>query len=75
MCVLLRYDQTFDEDVVRTFDVVIDGQVARGTVEGAVSQRQSGVYCPAADACFARILFSHSREATWQTWHLKAKRW
>ena len=62
MC-LLRCDKTLDDDVVLTVDVTVDRQVARGTVEGVVSQRQCGIYCPTAGGCLARVLFSHSREA------------
>ena len=59
---LLRCDKTVDEDVARTVDVVVDKQVARGTAEGAVIQRQCVFYSPAACVCHARVLFNHSRE-------------
>ena len=59
VCVLVRCGKTLDEDVACTVDVVVDKQVARGTVEGVVGQRQCVFYCP---TCLARVLFSHSRE-------------
>ena len=46
----------------KTVDVAVDKQVALGTAEGAVGQRLCVFYCPAAGACLARVLFSHSRE-------------
>ena len=61
--VLLRNNKTFDEGVARTVDVAVDKQVARGTAECAVGQRQCVFYCPAASAFLARVLFSQSREA------------
>ena len=61
--VLLRSDKTFDDGVARTVDVAVDKQVARGTAECAVGQRQCVFYRPAASAYLARVLFSHSREA------------
>ena len=60
--VLLRCDKTLDQDVARTVDVAVEKQVALGAAEGAVGQRLCVFYCPAAGACLARVLFSHSRE-------------
>lgn len=63
VCVLLRWDKTLDEDVVRTVDVTVGTEVARGTVEGAFVQRQCVLHCSTAGACSAHVLFNHSRES------------